>query len=189
MLFVVGYHTGVRSGELRKLRIVQVDQVGKEIQISGRTTKTSEAHTLPIYGEMGPWIEMAIAERDAKFPQCPWLFFNEEGKQIGNFRKAWTSACKRAGVPGLLFHDLRRSAVVNMDRAGVPRRVIMQITGHKTEVMFTRYRIVAPADLKHAARRMEAYLEQSKESGRTPLDPTDVEGQASPQKPDSRLMN
>ena len=51
------------------------------------------------------------------------------------------------------------------------------------------YRIVAPADPKHAARRMEAYLEQSKESGRTPLDPTDAEGQTSPQKPDSRLMN
>ena len=167
VLYVVGYHTGVRSGELKKIRIAQVDAVGKEIQVSGRTTKTKDAHTLPIYGEMGPWIEMAIAERDGRFPQCPWLFFNEEGKQIGTFRKAWASACKRAGVPGLLFHDLRRSAVVNMDRAGVPRRVIMQITGHKTEAMFTRYRIVAPADLKQAARRMEAYLEQSKEAAGT----------------------
>jgi len=144
---------------------------------------------LPIYGEMGPWIEMAIAERDARFPQCPWLFFNEEGKQIGSFRKAWTAACKRAGVAGLLFHDLRRSAVVNMDRAGVPRRVIMQITGHKTEVMFTRYRIVAPADLKHAARRMEAYLEQSKETARPLLGTADAEEQASHQKPNTRLMN
>jgi integrase len=158
VLFVVAYHTGVRSGELKKIRVAQVDLAGKEIHVSGLTTKAKEGHTLPIYGDMGPWIEMRVAERDAKFPQCPWLFFNEDGKQIGNFRKTWTSACKRAGIPGLLFHDLRRSAVVNMDRAGVPRRVIMQITGHKTEVMFTRYRIVAAADLKQAARRMGAYL-------------------------------
>lgn len=189
VLYVVGCHSGVRSGELKKIRIAQVDPVGKEIQISGRTTKAKEAHTLPIYGEMGPWIEMAIAGRDARFPQCPWLFFNDEGKQIGSFRKAWTSACKRAGVPGLLFHDLRRSAVVNMDRAGVPRRVIMQITGHKTEVMFTRYRIVAPADLKQAARRMEAYLGHAKEAAGATLGSADAEEQASHQKPDTRLMN
>ena len=189
VLYVVGYHTGVRSGELKKIRIAQVDTIGKEIQISGRTTKAKEAHTLPIYGEMGPWIEMAIAERDARFPQCPWLFFNEEGNQIGSFRKAWTAACKRAGVAGLLFHDLRRSAVVNMDRAGVPRRVIMQITGHKTEVMFTRYRIVAPADLKHAARRMEAYLEQSKETAGTLLGTPAAQEQASCQKLDGKLLN
>ena len=162
---------------------------GKEIQSSGRTTKAKEAHTLPIYGEMGPWIEMALAERDAKFPQCPWLLFNEEGKQIGSFRKAWTSACKRAGVPGLLIHDLRRSAVVNMDRAGVPRRVIMQITGHKTEVMFTRYRIVAPADLKQAARRMEAYLEQSKETAGTLLGTPETAERASSAELSGKLLN
>jgi integrase len=138
---------------------------------------------------MGPWIEMAIGERDAKFPHCPSLFFNKEGKQIGSFRKAWTSACKRAGMPGLLFHDLRRSAVVNMDRAGVPRRVIMQITGHKTEVMFTRYRIVAPADLTHAARRMEDYLGQAKEAAGTTLGIADAEEHAVHKKPDTNLMN
>jgi integrase len=181
LLFVVGYHTGVRSGELRKIRISNVDLTSKEINISGRTTKPKEGHTLPIYGDMGPWIEMAIAERDTKFPQCPWLFFNKDGKQIGNFRKAWTSACKRAGVPGLLFHDLRRSAVVNMDRAGVPRRVIMQITGHKTEVMFTRYRIVAAADLKHAARRLEDYLRQAKTASEPRV--RDAEEQPPRQKP------
>jgi integrase len=187
LLFIVGYHTGVRSGELRKIRVSNVDRAGKEIHISGRTTKAKEAHTLPIYGDMGPWIEMAIAERDTKFPQCPWLF-NKDGKQIGNFRKAWTSACKRAGVPQLLFHDLRRSAVVNMDRAGVPRRVIMQITGHKTEVMFTRYRIVAAADLQQAARRMENYLGRAEAESIASAE-DGAERAPRQEKPDARLMN
>lgn len=68
VLYVVGYHSGVRSGELKKIRITQVDAVGKEIQISGRTTKAKEAHTLPIYGGMGPWIEMGNSRTGCKVP-------------------------------------------------------------------------------------------------------------------------
>lgn len=158
LLFVIGYHTGVRSGELKKIQWPQVDSKAKQIYVSRKTTKNRDAHTLPIYGEMGAWLEMAKAERDAQFPDCPWVFFDDQGKQIGTFQKAWASACERAGVPGLLFHDLRRSAAMNMDRAGVPRRVIMQITGHKTEAMFLRYRIVSDRDLKDAAIRLENYM-------------------------------
>jgi integrase len=74
-------------------------------------------------------------------PRAPG-YFCDGGKQIGTFRKAWASACKRAGVPDLLLHGLRTSAAMNMDRTSVSRRVILQITGHKTEAMFLRYRIV-----------------------------------------------
>jgi|ERR1019366_668589 integrase len=120
-------------------------------------------------------------------PQCRPGIVGLAWKQIGNFRKAWTSACKRAGVPGLLFHDLRRYAVVNMDRAGVLRRVIMQITGQ--EAMFTRYRIVARADVKHAARRMEAYLQQSKEVAGTLLGTPDAPDLASSEEISGKLLN
>jgi len=99
----------------------------------------------------------------------PLALFRRTRSQIGTFRKAWASACKRAGVPGLLFHDLRRSAAMNMDRAGVPRRVIMQITGHKTEAMFLRYRIVNHQDLRDASHRMEEYLSQQPPQLGTPL--------------------
>jgi integrase len=112
---------------------------------------------------MAAWIEMAIAERNARFPECPWLFFDENGKRLGTFKKAWDSACKRAKVSGLLFHDLRRSAARNMDRALIPRRVAMQITGHKTEAMYLRYRIVSSQDLSDARSRMEAYVSKPPE--------------------------
>jgi integrase len=68
---------------------------------------------------------------------APWVFFYPS-QPIGAHLDGWREACERAGVPNLLFHDLRRSAVRNMMRAGIPRPVEMAMTGHKTESMYRR---------------------------------------------------
>lgn len=98
--------------------------------------------------------------RDAKFPQCDFVFY-EDGKPVGDFRKAWRSACKRAKVENLVFHDLRRSAVRNMVRAGITEKVAMQISGHKTRSIFDRYNIVSERDLTEAATKLEKRFQGS----------------------------
>jgi integrase len=107
---------------------------------------------------MAEWLAMAKQERDQKWPDCPWVF-SRRGRQIGDFRKVWESACTRAGVPGLLLHDLRRSAVRNMERAGIPRNVAMSISGHRTEAIYRRYDIVSGRDLLNAAAKLESFLD------------------------------
>jgi len=153
-LFVVGYHVGNRLGELRKLRWNQVDFAQSRITLNPGETKNGEGRTLPIYGEMKEWLMMQRDIRDAKFPECDRVF-QDEGRPAGDFRKAWRSACKRAGVGNLLFHDLRRSAVRNMIRAGISEKVAMQISGHKTRSIFDRYNIVNERDIVEATSKME----------------------------------
>ena len=68
------------------------------------------------------------------------LVFHRKGQPVKSFRRTWAEACKKTGLPGLLFHDLRRSAVRNLERAGVSPSVAMKLVGHKTESVYRRDR-------------------------------------------------
>jgi integrase len=155
-LFVVAYATGARVGELLQVRWEQVDFEEEEIVIRRGETKKQDARVLPFLGEdMGTCLRTAKAERDEKWPKRKWVF-NRQGEQIKDFRWVWDEACKTAGVPDLHFHDLRRTAVRNLRKAGVPQVVRMKISGHKTDSMERRYSIVDAEDFAQAKAAMRA---------------------------------
>lgn len=155
-LFAVGYATGIRLGELRAIQWEQVDLTEGFITLATGETKNGDGRVVPILaGDMADLLTAAKEERDEKWPRSPWVF-NRGGEQIKDFRWAWAKACERAKVPDQKFHDLRRTAVRNMRRAGVPQVVRMKISGHKTDSMERRYSIVDGDDLKAAKAQMEA---------------------------------
>jgi integrase len=84
---------------------------------------------------------------------------------IGDFRKVWETACAKCGLAGRIFHDLRRSAVRNLIRAGVQERVAMRISGHKTRSVFDRYNIIDESDLKLAVRKLQKFQDAAEPAG------------------------
>ena len=83
--------------------------------------------------------------------------FHHAGRPLRSFRRAWKTACRRAGVPGRIPHDFRRTAVRNLERAGVPRSTAMAMVGHRTESIYRRYAIVDHAMLQEGAAKLAAY--------------------------------
>jgi integrase len=154
-LFVSAYVTGIRKGELLAIQWPQVNFENSEIGLEPDETKGREGRSVPILdGDMRDLLLASKKERDESWPDSPWVF-NRGGQQIKDFRGGWENACKEAGVPDLNFHDLRRTAVRNMRRDGVPQVIRMKISGHKTDSMERRYNIVDGDDLAVAKEFME----------------------------------
>ena len=86
----------------------------------------------------------------------PLVFCRRRGQKIYTFWKRWRTACELAGCPGRIPHDFRRTAVRNLNRAGVPETIAMKITGHKTRSVFDRYDITSEEDLAEASRKLQA---------------------------------
>jgi len=91
----------------------------------------------------------------------PWVF-HRNGKRVKDFREAWRLATKAAGLEGTHFHDLRRSAVRQLERVGAPRSTAMSITGHKTESVYTRYAIADRSAQDEAFKKLAALVPETR---------------------------
>lgn len=153
------YKTGWRLSEIEDLTWNQVDREESIVKLDPGETKNDEGRTVYLDEELREVIERQWEGRKESGKLLPYVFPNKDGSdKVKRFDKAWKKACKDAGIGGRLFHDLRRTAVRNMVRAGIPERVAMMVSGHKTRAVFERYNIVSDTDLREAAQRQETYL-------------------------------
>jgi len=162
------YITGWRRGELRSLRWAQVDWEAGSIRLERGTTKSGEPRSFPFTAH-ARLAELLRERREetSRFEResgtvCAWVF-HRSGRQVGWYYDGWRSACAKAGFPGRLVHDLRRSSARNLVRAGVSERVAMTLTGHLTRSIFDRYHIVSNSDQVEAVRKL-AELHDVRES-------------------------
>ena len=162
------YITGWRvKSEVLSLEWRQVDLKAGEVRLEPGTTKNKEGRTFPFTSALRALLEAQHAEHERLKKRgrvMPCVFFrmvaDERGgplrpQPIISFSKAFKAACLKAGCPGRILHDLRRTAVRNLERAGVPRSVAMKLTGHKTESVFRRYAIADERDLRVAVERLD----------------------------------
>jgi integrase len=153
------YLTGWRIGEVVTLTWAQIDFKAGVLRLEPGTTKNDEGRTFPFAAL--PRLE-AVLQRQRELTTeverntdaiIPYVF-HRDGAGIKELRGSWTTACTKAGLPGRIVHDFRRTAVRNLERAGVPRSVAMKLTGHKTESVYRRYAIVAEADLREGVAKL-----------------------------------
>lgn len=153
------FFTGCRRGEILGARWEWLDAECALMMIPGEHTKNGEPRIIPMVAELQQRLLALRAQRDEFWPYSPWVF-SRAGRRIAECRGPWRKACLIAGLPEntKYLHDMRRSAVRNLVRAGVPETVAMRISGHRTRDVFSRYNIVSEADLHEAARKLEKYL-------------------------------
>src|SRR5262249_3671418 len=137
------YITGWRiASEVLPLEWRQVDFEGDEVRLDPGTTKNGEGRVFPMTKDLKQCLEAQHREHERLKKAghiVPQVFFREVAEERGgrkkpqaivSFGKAWKAACRLAGCPGRIPHDLRRTAVRNLVRAGISERVAMTMTGH-----------------------------------------------------------
>jgi integrase len=159
-VFEVAYVTGWRvRSEILTRQWQHVDFQAGWLRLEPGETKNREGRMFPLTPELREVLERQRARTEALQRATgrivPWIF-HREGEPIRYFRRPWLTACKRAGLPGRLPHDFRRTAVRNLERANVPRSVAMKLVGHKTEAIYRRYAIADESMLREAAAKLSA---------------------------------
>jgi len=153
------YHTGWRVREALGLTWDRVDFHAGIVRLD--TSKNGRPRIFPfaelqaVASLLGEQRARTSALVGATGEAIPWVF-HRHGSRIKDFRYVWAQACQQAGLSGRLVHDLRRTAVRNLERAGVSRSVAMQLTGHLTESVYRRYAIVSEADLREGTAKLHA---------------------------------
>lgn len=171
----LAYYSGMRMGEVCSLQWGQINWTEGKLYLRSEDTKTSTPRVLFLTGDLLRLLRRWKTRCESKWPTCPWIC-HRGGIQLQSLKHSWRKACIAVGLgsmvkdpdkgreiwQGRIPHDFRRTAVRNMIRAGVPEKVAMAISGHKTRSIFDRYNIVDERDLEKAARSLPAYFEEQK---------------------------
>lgn len=113
------------------------------------------------------WADREFTRRDGTTGLSVYVF-HRFGKPVKDYRRRWRRACAEAGVSGMakdgvVPHDLRRYAAINLRRAGVDEPTAMSILGHKTSSMFRRYSITDGTDQRRAFDRLQQHLDEERQ--------------------------
>ena len=158
----------MREREILSLRERQIHFYDNEagegaFELYDGETKSEGGRKAPFGSMIGRFLKDYLTNETKRDPER-FLFTTEGGNLLGNFRRRFQGACRRAGIKELCFHDFRHTAITNMRKAGANISVIMAISGHKSMAMFKRYNRVDLNDGREAMRKLEVYLSENQQA-------------------------
>ena len=142
-IVLVAYYTGMRKSEIVFLTWEEVDLQNRFIRLKGDRTKTGVARSIPLHPRV--WEALSRLPRGIRSSRV----FLWKGKPVDDIKKAFKTACTKAGLTDFTFHDLRHCAINNLRLAGNDYFKIMAMSGHKTMNVFKRYNLVTEEELSN----------------------------------------
>jgi hypothetical protein len=128
-----------------------IDLTSGTVRLPPSSNKTRQGRVLVLSEPLCQVIERRLQQREMRLAL---VFIDDQGRDIKQWRPVWEQATEAAGCPGVRFHDIRRTVVRNLIRAGVPEGMAMAMTGHKTRAVFDRYNITTARDVAQAAAQL-----------------------------------
>ena len=159
-LIIAAVETGCRRGELLSLQWRHVSLGEDLLRLDAENTKTAEARSVPITNRLRQVLDARRTGPDGRAhgPNA-YVFGNEVGEPIGTVRTAWLATCRRAGVEGLNFHDLRREFASRLLESGAAEHDVRDWLGHANITTTSRYLRSTPVRLQQAKERLERHRE------------------------------
>ncbi|MFA5459797.1 MAG: tyrosine-type recombinase/integrase [Candidatus Paceibacterota bacterium] len=147
-IVVIALNTGLRKGEILRLRWKDVDFIKKRITVN--VTKTNEIRTVPMNELLYQELKKMTSNQENEY-----MFCNKKGKPFENVRKSFDRALKIAGIDDFRFHDLRHTFASYLVMSGCDIRTVQQLMGHKDIKMTMRYSHLSKSHLQEAVERLD----------------------------------
>ncbi len=143
-ILLIAYNTGMRRGEILKLKWADVDFPGRLILVTD--PKNSEPRQITMNDECHSTLLSLRIEAQGEH------VISLEGRPVKTFHTAFKAAVRRSGVQPFTFHDLRHTYASNLAMAGVDIATVQELLGHKSINMTKRY---SHPTLEHKKRAVE----------------------------------
>jgi len=145
----------MRRGEILGLEWRRVDLSQRLIHLEAKHTKSAKRRSIPINDVARAALANRMRYRAMHCPQSPWVFCNEQGHRIGDVKRSFKTACRRAGIENFRIHDLRHTCAAWLVSAGVPLSEVRDLLGHSTVMVTERYAHLAPENVRAAVTQLE----------------------------------
>jgi integrase len=152
----------MRRGEILGLKWTDIDMKNEVIYLSD--TKNGESRHVPISNRLRSTLATLTRRIGSDYVftgRSGWRAIGKDAKPFHDVRTAFEGACRKAGIEGFRFHDLRHTAASHMVMAGVPMKTIGEILGHKTASMTERYSHLTPEHKRKAVEALPDWEETS----------------------------